>query len=65
MFSEETGEAVIFLTDGTRIRRIITAPQDTHELVKARRPDMLIPADLTLQTLNSGQARSQRSFSLD
>lgn len=55
MFSEETGEAVIFLSDGTRIRRIITAPQDTHELVKARRPDMLIPADLLYKLSTLGK----------
>ncbi len=55
MFSEETGEAVIFLTNGTRIRRIITAPQDTHELVKARRPDMLIPADLLYKLSTLGK----------
>jgi tetratricopeptide (TPR) repeat protein len=55
MFSEETGEAVIFLTDGTRIRRIISTPQDTHELVKARRPDMLIPADLLYKLSTLGK----------
>lgn len=55
MFSEETGEAVIFLTDGTRIRRIISIPQDTHELVKARRPDMLIPADLLYKLSTLGK----------
>ncbi|MBP9090938.1 hypothetical protein KBI23_07905 [bacterium] len=55
MFSEETGEAVIFLTDGTRIRRIISQPQDTHELVKARRPDMLIPADLLYKLSTLGK----------
>ncbi|MFA6212662.1 MAG: tetratricopeptide repeat protein [Candidatus Obscuribacterales bacterium] len=55
MFSEETGEAVIFLTNGTRIRRIISAPQDTHELVKARRPDMLIPADLLYKLSTLGK----------
>ena len=55
MFSEETGEAVMFLTDGTRIRRIISTPQDTHELVKARRPDMLIPADLLYKLSTLGK----------
>jgi len=55
MFSEETGEAVIFLADGRRIRRIISAPQDTHELVKARRPDMLIPADLLYKLSTLGK----------
>jgi len=55
MFSEETGEAVIFLADGRRIRRIISTPQDTHELVKARRPDMLIPADLLYKLSTLGK----------
>ncbi|CAN5256824.1 hypothetical protein BH11CYA1_BH11CYA1_01590 [soil metagenome] len=55
MFSEENGEAVIFLTDGSRIRRLISAPQDTHELVKARRPDMLIPADLLYKLSTLGK----------
>lgn len=55
MFSEQTGEAVIFLTDGTRIRRIISPPQDSHELVKARRPDMLIPADLLYKLSTLGK----------
>jgi hypothetical protein len=46
MFSEETGEAVIFLTDGRSVRRNITPPRDPEEVVKERRPDMLIPHDL-------------------
>jgi hypothetical protein len=55
MFSEETGEAVLFLADGKRVRRIISAPTDTHELVKARRPDMLIPADLLYKLSTLGK----------
>jgi hypothetical protein len=46
MFSEETGEAVIFLQDGRSVRRNITPPRDREELVKERRPDMLIPQEL-------------------
>lgn len=55
MFSEETGEAVLFLADGKRVRRMIAAPTDTHELVKARRPDMLIPADLLYKLSTLGK----------
>lgn len=46
MFSEDTGEAVLFLKDGSRIRRIITPKQNAEKIVKLRRPDVLVPKDL-------------------
>jgi hypothetical protein len=46
MFSEETGEAVLFMPKGESIRRHVAAPQDPDEVVKARRPDILQPQDL-------------------
>ena len=46
MFSEDTGEAVLFLADGRRIRRIIAPQQSTEKIVKLRRPDVLVPKEL-------------------
>ena len=46
MFAEDTGEASLFLADGRVIRRIVQAPRDQVEIVRQRRPDMLIPDDL-------------------
>lgn len=46
MFSEETGEAVLILASGKRIQRIIAQPQDAQEVLKLRRPDVLIPQEL-------------------
>lgn len=50
MFSEDTGEAVLFLADGQRIRRVIAAPLDTQEVLKLRRPDVLVPKELFYNT---------------
>jgi tetratricopeptide (TPR) repeat protein len=46
MFSEETGEATLFLSDGQTVRRTIYLPRDAQEVVKQRRPDILTPDDL-------------------
>ncbi len=46
MFSEDTGEAVLILASGKRIQRIIAQPQDAQEVLKLRRPDVLIPHEL-------------------
>ncbi|HEY9788000.1 MAG TPA: hypothetical protein V6D17_21610, partial [Candidatus Obscuribacterales bacterium] len=46
MFSEETGEATLFLPDGKVIRRIIAQPRDHQEIARLRRPDMLIPEEI-------------------
>jgi hypothetical protein len=46
MFAEDTGEASLFLADGSVIRRIVQLPRDQTEIVRQRRPDMLIPDDL-------------------
>lgn len=46
MYSEETGEAVLFVEKGLSIRRRIAEPQDPEEVVRARRPDILAPTEL-------------------
>jgi tetratricopeptide (TPR) repeat protein len=46
MFSEESGEAVLFMAKGETIRRKVAQPQDPEEVVRARRPDILIPQEL-------------------
>jgi hypothetical protein len=46
MFSEESGEATLFLADGQTVRRTIYLPRDAQEVVKQRRPDILTPDDL-------------------
>ena len=46
MFAEDSGEATLFLADGGTIRRKIANPRDTKEVVRERRPDILIPEDL-------------------
>lgn len=46
MFSEETGEAVIFQSNGPTLRRKIAEPKDGQEVVKHRRPDLAFPQEL-------------------
>ncbi len=46
MFSEESGEATLFLADGQTVRRTIYLPRDAQEVVRQRRPDILAPDDL-------------------
>lgn len=46
MFSEETGEAVLFMPKGEPIRRQVAAPQDAEEVARTRRPDILVPQEL-------------------
>lgn len=50
MFSEDTGEAVLFLADGQKIRRIIAEPVSSDELLKLRRPDVMVPKELYYDT---------------
>lgn len=50
MFSEDTGEAVLFLADGQKIRRIIANPVSSDELLKLRRPDVMVPKELYYDT---------------
>ncbi|MEZ4488767.1 MAG: hypothetical protein R3F51_14365 [Cyanobacteriota/Melainabacteria group bacterium] len=50
MFSEDTGEAVLFLSDGSKIRRIIAPKQSAEQIVKLRRPDVLVPKELLYDT---------------
>lgn len=45
MFSEETGEATLF-AGGKVVRRQISVPRDSAEVVAERRPDILIPENL-------------------
>ena len=54
MFSEDSGEAVIILNNGERIRRRISKPRDAQALVKQRRPDVLT-ADLTYKLSTLGK----------
>lgn len=65
MFSEDTGEAVLFLSDGQRICRKICLPQNQHELVKNRRPDMLMPADLMYKLSTLGKLVSDPAAIVD
>jgi tetratricopeptide (TPR) repeat protein len=46
MFAEDTGEATLFLPDGKTIRRTIAPTRSEDEIVRERRPDMLIPDEL-------------------
>jgi hypothetical protein len=46
MFAEDTGEATLFLPDGQTIRRTIAPTRSEDEIVRERRPDMLIPEEL-------------------
>lgn len=43
MFSEETGEGVLFLRGGATVRRKLAAPQDAEQVARLRRPDILAP----------------------
>jgi hypothetical protein len=46
MFSEETGEATLFMGNGEVIRRTIAVARGHEEVAKLRRPDILIPEEL-------------------
>lgn len=46
MFSEETGEATLFMGNGEVIRRTIAMARGHEEVAKLRRPDILIPEEL-------------------
>lgn len=73
MFSEETGEAVLFMSKGETIRRKVAQAQDPDEVVRARRPDILIPQELQynlsllgkLLPKQSGEAQAQHSPGAD
>lgn len=45
MFSEESGEALLILADGRKIRRQIAPARDNGDLVKERRPELLLPKE--------------------
>jgi tetratricopeptide (TPR) repeat protein len=48
MFSEETGEAVLFMPKGKSVRRRIAEPaEDPQALARTRRPDLFSPTDFT------------------
>lgn len=46
MFSEESGEATLFMGNGEVIRRTIAIARGHEEVAKLRRPDILIPEEL-------------------
>ncbi len=46
MFSEESGEATLFMGNGEVIRRTIAVARGHEEVAKLRRPDILIPEEL-------------------
>lgn len=46
MFSEESGEATLFMANGEVIRRTIAASRGHEEVAQIRRPDILIPEEL-------------------
>ena len=46
MFSEDTGEAVLFLAGGETVRRKIAPEKDPDEVVRVRRPDIAFPQEL-------------------
>ena len=47
MFSEETGEATLFLTDGQVITRRIGDGHEAEDVALMRRPDVMVPEDNT------------------
>lgn len=55
MFSEDTGEAVLFTNQGQRIRRVIAQARETQEVLKLRRPDVLVPKELFYNTALLGK----------
>lgn len=46
MFSEESGEATLFMSNGEVIRRTIAVARAHEEVAQLRRPDILIPEEL-------------------
>ncbi len=46
MFSEESGEATLFMSNGEVIRRTIAIARGHEEVAQLRRPDILIPEEL-------------------
>ncbi len=46
MFSEESGEATLFMSNGEVIRRTIALARGHEEVAQLRRPDILIPEEL-------------------
>lgn len=46
MYSEETGEGLLFMPGGGSERRKLNDPQDHEQVMQARRPDIVEPKDL-------------------
>lgn len=46
MYSEETGEGILFMPGGGSERRKLSSPQDHDQVLQNRRPDILEPKDL-------------------
>lgn len=55
MYSEDTGEAVLMLANGERIRRKIANPRNGEELVQERRPELLIPSEYSYKLSTQGK----------
>lgn len=67
MYSEETGEGVLFLPNGQSERRRLSAAQDPERIMRARRPDIMEPKDLQYslsllgKLLSSGEQTQQQN----
>lgn len=55
LFSEETGEALLILADGQKIRRVIATPRRNSDLIKEKRPELLLPKDYLYKLSTQGK----------
>lgn len=58
MFSEESGEALLILGDGKKIRRLIATPRNNQDLVQERRPELLLPKEFLYKLSTQGKVLS-------
>lgn len=59
MFSEESGEALLILGDGKKIRRLIATPRNNQDLVQERRPELLLPKEFLYKLSTQGKVLSE------
>ncbi|MDX1986190.1 MAG: hypothetical protein SFV17_05850 [Candidatus Obscuribacter sp.] len=59
MFSEESGEALLILSDGKKIRRLIATPRNSQDLVQERRPELLLPKEFLYKLSTQGKVLSE------
>ncbi|HMW92097.1 MAG TPA: hypothetical protein PKE54_18870 [Candidatus Obscuribacter sp.] len=59
MFSEESGEALLILGDGKKIRRLIATPRNSQDLVQERRPELLLPKEFLYKLSTQGKVLSE------